>query len=518
MTNSIDSLRQQKEQRLLLLQEKLRRKASTSLHEFVAQAWHVVAPSYGFKDNWHIAAICDHLEAVHRGEIRRLLINVPFRTAKSTIVSVLYPAWKWIHAPAHKFLCGSYAAKLAIRDNLSMRRLVQSTWFRERWGRGFNLVDNSDWGDPEGFALTPDQNQKIRFENDRTGYRIAFGFEGGVMGEGGDDIIIDDPHDRDSAHSDKERETSLVTFDEAISTRLNEPAKSAIVIIMQRLHEQDLSGHVLTRGGYEHLLIPMHYDPKRSKVTCIGWSDPRTTTGELMHPARFPEEVVAEITATLGSYAAAGQLEQHPAPSEGGILKRSWWKFYDVLPAKFDVELQSWDLAFEGEQTSHFTAGQAWAKAGAQAYLKPDEFYEQADFPNTCIAVTSFTTRHPRGSKLVEKKANGAALLATLKGKIAGLKPVNPDGDKPSRARAVAPYIEAGNVLLPNPYNISAERANAGEIGAVRPERAWVMRIIENAATFPNGSIPPGSHGDDIDAMTQALHELFNGPPRARVI
>jgi predicted phage terminase large subunit-like protein len=518
MTNSIEHSRQQKEQRLLLLQEKLRRKASTSLHEFVAQAWHVVEPAVKFSDNWHIGAICEHLEAVTRGQIRRLLINVPFRTAKSTVCSVMWPAWEWIGDPAVKWLCGSYAEKLAIRDNLKMRRLIQAPWYRQRWGRGYNLVDNSDWGDPEGFELTKDQNQKIRFENDRTGYRIAFGSESGVMGEGGNRILIDDWHDRQKAHSDKERESSLITFDQAVSTRLNDPARDPIVAIMQRLHEQDLSGHVLTQGGYEHLLIPMHYDPKRSKVTVLGWSDPRKTAGELMHPARFPAHIVEEIEKTLGSYAAAGQLEQNPAPAEGGILKRSWWKFYDVLPAKLDVELQSWDLAFEGEQDSHFTAGQAWAKVGSQAYLKPDEVYEQLDFPNTCIAFTTFTSRHPRGSKLVEKKANGAALLATLKGKIAGLLPVNPDGDKPSRARAVAPYIEAGNVLLPNPYDIPAERANAGEIGAVRPERAWVMRLIENAAKFPNGSIPPGSHGDDIDSMTQALHKLFNGPPKARVI
>lgn len=450
------------------------------------------------------------MQAVLEGQIRRLLINVPFRTAKSTLCSVMAPAYSWIHNPAEKWLCGSYAAKLSTRDSLKMRRLIQSPWYQERWGRGFNLVDNSDWGDPEGFTLTSDQNQKIRFENDRTGYRIAFGFEGGVMGDGGSKVLCDDPHDRNQAHSDAEREAHLVTFDQAITTRLNDPAKDAIVIIMQRLHERDLSGHVLAGGGYEHLLIPMHFDPKRSKVTCIGWKDPRTEAGQLMHPARFPEHVVNEITRTLGSYAAAGQLEQNPAPAEGGIFKRSWWKFYDVLPAKLETELQSWDLAFEGEETSHFTAGQAWGKLDAQAYMKDDEFYEQVDFTNTCIAVVNFTSRHPKGSKLVEKKANGAALLSTLKGKVSGLTPVNPDGDKTSRGRAVAPYVEAGNVFLPNPYNIPAARANAGEVGAVNPRRAWVLRFIENAAKFPNGSIPAGSHMDDIDAATQALHKLFN--------
>lgn len=492
--------RQSAEEELLLLEEDLRRRASTSLHEFVAQAWPIVVPGAQFLDNWHIGAICDHLEAVHAGEIRRLLINVPFRTAKSTLVSVMWPAWTWIHRPAHKWLCGSYAAKLAIRDNLAMRRLIQSPWYQERWGRGFNLTDTSDWGDPDGFVLTNDQNQKIRFENDRTGYRIAFGFEGGVMGDGGDTVLIDDPHDRNQAHSDKERETALTTFDEAITTRLNDPKTGAIVIIMQRLHEQDLSGHVLAKGGYEHLLIPMHYDPKRSKVTCIGWKDPRKEAGELMHPERFPEDVVKQIERDIGSYAAAGQLEQNPAPEEGGILKKAWWRFYhdDELPETFDRQIQSWDLNLTG--TADYVAGYAIGKKGADCYFL-DEVYEQIDFPTTCDRMVEFSERFPDGAKLVENKANGPAAIATLKKRISGLLAVNPEGDKKARAHAIAPYVEAGNVWLPSPY----DRA-----GKPIPYRAWVLRFVQNAATYPNGSIPVGSHGDDVDAATQGINYLMN--------
>jgi len=508
---------------LLLLREKLRRRASTSLHEFVAQAWHVVEPATPFADNWHIGAICEHLEAVHRGEIRRLLINIPPRFLKSTTVSVMYPAWTWIHRPAHKFLCGSYALKLSIRDNLKMRRLVQSPWYRERWGRGFNLVDGSDWGDPDGFEMTSDQNQKIRFENDRSGYRIAFGFEGGVMGEGGDDVIVDDPHDRDSAHSDAERESSITTFKEAITTRLNDPAKSAIIVVMQRLHEHDLSGQVLAQGGYEHLLMPMHFDPKRSKRTVVGWSDPRTETGELLHPARFTEEVVAEWEANLGSYAAAGQLEQMPAPAEGGILKRASWRFYndDVeprLPEKFDFELQSWDMAFKGLKTSNFVAGQAWGKLEANCFMKPDEVYAQLDFPGTCEAFVTFSDRHPYATKLVEDKANGPAVISTLKGKIPGIIGVNPDGGAEAVAHSVAPYVEAGNVWLPNPWHARSDKDGRVPAGsAVREDRRWVLRFIENAAKFPNGSIPAGSHGDDVVAATQGIHHLMHKKRKAWV-
>lgn len=467
------------------------------------QAWPVVEPGVEFKDNWHVGAICEHLQAVHSGQIRRLLINVPFRTAKSTLCSVMWPSWSWIHQPDLKWLCGSYAAKLAIRDNLKMRRLIQSPWYQERWGRGFNLVDSTDWGDPEGFELTKDQNQKIRFENDRTGYRIAFGFEGGVMGDGGNRVLIDDPHDRNQAHSEKEREHALVTFDEAITTRLNDPANDAIVIIMQRLHEADLSGHVLAKGGYEHLLIPMHFDPKRSRVTVIGFRDPRTTEGELMHPARFPREVVDQIIRDIGDYAAAGQLEQRPAPAEGGILKKHWWRFYDELPDKFDRECTSWDLAFKGLKTSDYVAACALGRVGAEVYVKPDEVFDQMDFPTTKARFREFSNRHPRGAKLVEDKANGPALISELKSEINGIIGMPNDGGVEAVAHSISDYVRAGNVLLPNPY----DRA-----GNERADRRWVVRLINNCATFPNGSQPAGSHGDDVAALVQGIHFLMHRP------
>ncbi len=451
--------------------------ASRSLHEFVLQAWPIAEPGKPFLDNWHIEAICEHLEAVTRGEIRRLLINVPFRTAKSTLTSVMWPAWTWVNRPEHQWLCGSYAAKLAIRDNLRMRRLITSPWYQDRWG--------------ERFQLTGDQNSKIRFENDRAGYRIAFGLDGGVMGEGGDTVVVDDPHDRNQAHSDAERENAIVTFDEGVATRLNDPESSAIVIIMQRLHEDDLSGHLLARGSYEHLLIPMHYDPKRARVTITGWQDPRTVPGELMHPDRFPAETVKEIERAIGSYAAAGQLEQSPSPPEGGMLKRGWWQFYRALPT-FDETCQSWDLTFKDSDGTDRVAGQAWGREGANFYLF-DLLADRMDFPTTCRTLELFSKKHPLPAKLVEDKANGPAVIATLKDKIPGLIAVEPDGSKVARAAAVAPYIEAGNVFLPDPE-------------AFPMLAPLVFDFIEECAKFPMGS-----HDDQVDAMSQAIHRLKNG-------
>lgn len=417
------------------------------------------------------------------------MINLPYRFMKSTLVSVMWPAWEWIDNPSHQWLCGSHSLGLAIRDNRAMRLLVESPWYRERWGDVFNL--------------TSDQNQKIRFENDQRGYRLAFSMKSGVLGEGGDKICVDDPHDREQSQSEVERATALETFDQSVATRLNDPKTSAIVIIMQRLHENDLSGHVLASGDWDHLLIPMHYDPERAKTTfVIGWHDPRTKPGELAWPERFPEEVVEREAKRLGPYGAAGQLEQRPAPAEGGILKEAWWKFYyddEIFGVAFDERIQSWDLALTGD--ADFVAGQAWARKGANCYLMPDEVYEQLNFPDTITAMIKFSAKWPDGAKYVENKANGPAAISTLKDRIPGLIPVNPDGDKTVRAHSVAPYVAAGNVFLPSPYDRQ---------GNPRSDRAWVLRLVKNAGTFPAGSDPVGSHGDDIDALTQAVHQLLH--------
>jgi hypothetical protein len=322
-----------------------------SLYAFVKKFWNVVEPGTEYIDNWHIEAICEHLQAVTEGKIKRLVINVPFRTAKSTITSVLWPAWVWINKPEHQWLCGSYAEKLAIRDALRMRRLVQSPEYRRAYG--------------QSFMITADQNQKVRFQNTRNGYRIAFGMTGGVMGDGGDTLLIDDPHDRQGAHSEAEREAALTTYDEALVTRLNHPATGAIVIIMQRLHQKDLSGHVMERKeeGWVHLMIPMEFEAARRCTTSIGWTDPRKVEGELMFPARFPQKTVDEPEDTSwAQYGTAGQLQQRPSPAGGGILKIDTFKMWpkDKPLPDFIFIIQSYDTAYTDKTQNDPTACTVW--------------------------------------------------------------------------------------------------------------------------------------------------------------
>lgn len=482
--------------------------AERELAYYVRQAWPLVEPTNRFIDGWHVHAICDHLEAVTRGEIRNLLINIPPRCMKSTLVCVMWPTWEWTTKPATRWLFSSYADSLAVRDSLKCRRIIQSQWYQENWG--------------DVFQLTGDQNQKTRFENDKTGYRWATGVGGGATGEGGDRLVSDDPIKAMDAHSAAARQAVITWWDETMSTRLNNPEKSARVVIMQRLHEQDLSGHILAKmaeGGvqYEHLCLPMEYEP-RQYVSAIGWQDPRTEPGELLWPERFTKAGVAAIKADLGSYGTAGQLQQRPAPAGGGMLKRVWWRFWVPrgvklspvvtqledgtlfehpqveLPESFEEMLQSWDMTFKDTKQSDFVCGQVWAKQGADRFLL-DQVLERMDMTDTLKAVEAISQKWPKThAKLVEDKANGPAVISMLRHKLTGLIAVNPQGGKEARVAASAPTIESGNVYLPHPR--------------MAP---WVEAFLVSAASFPNAA-----HDDDIDAMTQALIRWGGRTPKVR--
>lgn len=285
----------------MISREQLRRKAESSLYEFVKQSWHVVEPGIPFIPSWHIEAICEHLEAITSGDIRRLLINIPPRHSKSTIVSVMWPAWEWITDPAQKFLCASYSGNLSTRDNLKTRRLLQSNWYQDRWSHMF--------------VFAGDQNAKQRFENSKTGYRLATSVGGTATGEGGSRLILDDPHGAQAAQSEAMRNSDLEWFDMVWSTRLNNPKTDAMVTVMQRLHELDISGHILEDiKGWEHICIPAEYDGKK-RYTSIGSYDPRTKIGELICPERFGKTEITALKQLLGVYGTAGQLQQQPSPA-----------------------------------------------------------------------------------------------------------------------------------------------------------------------------------------------------------
>lgn len=446
--------------------------ARRSLSEFCKMAWHVLEPATPIKWGWALDAMCEHLEAVHNGQIKRLLMNVPPGMMKSLLTGVFFPAWEWGAGgqPSMRYLTTAHKEDLAIRDNLKCRRLISSDWYQERWG----------------VELCGDQNAKKKFENTATGFRESMAFRS-LTGSRGDRIIIDDPLSVDDAFSEAALSAAEQTFLEAVPSRVNNQ-DSAIIVIMQRLHERDTAGIILSRQlGYEHLMLPMRFEPERRCATCIGFTDPRTEDGELLFPERFSEAQVSEMERTMGSFATAGQLQQRPMPRGGGLFKSDWIQHWDKLPERFDAAVISWDMTFKESATSDFVVGQVWGRKDGAFYLV-DQFRGRWDFVKSLEQFVAAARKYPRITrKLIEDKANGPAIISALKRKVTGIIPITPKESKEARANAVTTLWEARNVYLPPPDRYP-----------------WVAQdFIPELLAFPSGA-----HDDTIDAMSQALNDL----------
>ena len=454
-----------------------------SLKDFTKNSWQAIEPGRDFYDNWHIDAVSDHLQAVVEGDIKRLIINIPPRHMKSISVAVALPAWAWTIQPEKKFLYASYAGSLSIRDSVKCRRLLDSRWYKEHFG--------------ETFKLTSDQNQKQRFENDKTGARIATSVDGALTGEGGDIIVIDDPHNVRESESSTVREGVLEWWDQAMQTRLNDPKTGAFIIIMQRVHENDLTGHILSNelgDEWDHLCLPARYEVGHPTITrsTLNFFDPRTEEGELLWPDRIDDKTLTNLERSLGSYAAAGQLQQRPMPKGGGILKAEWWVPWEKeeLPSNIEYVLQSWDTAFSTKENSSYSARTTWGvfrSNGQVNVIVIDMWYDRVSYPELRkIAQESYEEWEP-DAVLIEKKASGQSLLQDLR--MAGI-PVleySPDRDKQARAHASSALLEDGRIYFP--FN-----------------KKWAKDLIDICAAFP-----AGDNDDIVDTCTQAWLRLRKG-------
>lgn len=448
-------------------------------------AWPLVEPGKAFRENWHHELIAEHLELAAKGEIRRLVINVPPRTTKSREVSVMWPCWLWARLPERSFIFSSYSGGLAVTHSLERRTILASDWYQKRWGHRVEFAS--------------DQNLKTEFQNTKRGTMLATSTGGSVMGRGGDIIVVDDPHNPEQVLSDAERASQLRYFDQQLSGRFNEPKEGVLVIIMQRLHQQDLTGHVLEEGGWVHISLPQDPPEPQRIVFPVSGRVIERKPGDLLWPDRYPAAELEAQKIRLGSWAYAGQHQQAPTPLGGGIFKRDWWHFWTAkgnacptcgavhgLPAQFDQMLQSWDCAFKELRDTDFVVGQVWGAKGASAFLR-DQVRARMSFTGTLSAIATLSAKWPRAlAKLIEDKANGPAVIDTLRQKIAGLIAVEPEGGKIARAQAVSPAVEAGNVFLPHPL-----------------EASWVHDFVEEHAAFPGGA-----HDDQVDGTSQALHRM----------
>ncbi len=426
------------------------------LYEFVKQAWSQVE-SVEFIDNWHIEQVCKALEASSRGELKRLIINVPPGTGKSLIVSVFWPAWMWTFDPGHRWFNASFDQGLVNRDASRLISLVQSKWFQDRWP---NVYTATETGEPK--VNVP----KSEFWTTSKGLRFSTSIRGKGTGYHAHTQVVDDPLKPKDAKTGKSTAPDKVALKEVIdwrkdtlSTRAINLGELRMVIIMQRLHENDLVGYLEeNEEGWVKVCFPMRYEQAlHTRIELKDGSvieDPRRTEGELLYPARYPETAVRDLEKNMGPQTAAAQLQQRPAPAEGNMFKKQWFKHYDVIPQDFDYLLQSWDMSFKDSDGSDNVGGDLWGVRGADVYLLPGWIDERLSFTQTIAKMEAFckaTPWHERAFlKLVEDKANGPAVVDTLNKKIAGLVLVNPEGSKVARANSVTPFYESGNVYHPS--------------------------------------------------------------------
>lgn len=449
-----------------------------SLAHFAKRAWHILEPATPLKWGWALDAICEHLEAVTRGEIHRLLMNVPPGTMKSLLTGVIWPAWEWgaREMPEMRFVGTAHEETLAIRDSRRCRDLIKSDWYQKLW--------------PLEFAR--DLDGKREFGNTKKGFRQARAFTS-MTGVRGDRVILDDPISADNANSLAKLEEARIAFTETLPTRINSD-KSAIIVVMQRLNEKDTSGVILEMGlPYVHLCIPMRFESARRCVTSIGWVDPRTEEGELMFPERFSEQQVKELETTLGSYGTAGQLQQRPAPRGGGIIKESWYRYYTVLP-QLEWRVITVDTAQKTDQQNDYSVLQCWGRSTAGQAVLLDQVRGKWEAPDLVIQARAFWNKHkdnklPKLRKmLVEDKVSGTGLIQTLRREGIAIKAVQRSKDKISRGHDAAPFIESGNVLLPE-------------------DAPYLSDFLAESSTFPGGA-----HDDQLDPMFDAINEVQAAP------
>lgn len=475
---------EQRQQILHACRLEMDRRACLRLSEFVKRGWHVLEPTTPLVWGKVLDVMCAELESVYHnpGFQPRLLCNVPPGTLKSMLWSVMFPAWVWTQNPTKSFTGVAHEQGLAIRDARKMRLLVESDWYQERWP----------------LAMASDANAKTLFENEHRGFRQAVPFKS-MTGRRSDYVIVDDPHSAEDANSPAYRNEAARIFRETLPTRVNND-DSAILIIMQRLHEEDISGLILAdeeKFGYRPLILPMHFDPTRADPR-----DWRTQDGELLFPERFSARSVENLERTLGAYAAAGQLEQRPVPREGGMFKLSWFdgKYLNSVPAGTRW-IRWWDLAGSKDTNSAYTAGALLGKTPDGAYViggvrRFQEEYMQRDknIREQCeLDKAQFGSR----VKFYIPKDPGAggkmqwqSLIKFLDGfDVSAVKEV---GEKEDRAGPFSGQCEAGNVYILGEYNTP-----------------WVKEFLDELTMFPGGKFK-----DQVDAVVNAYGRFLAEPKK----
>lgn len=459
------------------------------LYGFIKLAWHLIEPSERFVDGWHLEEMAAHAQALTEGRINRLCVNVPPGSMKSITFSISWHPWTWIQDPGHKFIFMCYAPDLAELHASKAINILTSTWFTQRWPH----VQLSSKVPAKGFI-----------ENKAGGWRFSGSVRGGVTGRHATTICVDDPIKPadtlgGALKTKVQLEYVINWWKGTMSTRTSDPSKTRKAVIMQRLAEGDLVGHIKSGADgekYEHLCLPAEFVPERACKTKVG-GDRRTEKDELLWPQRVDRETLERLKLDLGIHAAA-QLQQNPSNPKGEVLKREFFRHWQqaTIPPRFDRLIWSWDCAFKDKPTADRVYGTLWGMKGSNIYLLA-RIRDRLSFPDTVRAIIqgkiSYSNFGVARETLIEDKANGSAVISTLADHVPGIVPIDPDGGKVARANSVSYLFKCGNVFFPDPS---------------MPGYDWVHEYEDELVAFPNAK-----HDDAVDSTTQALMYLTQTGP-----
>lgn len=452
----------------------VKKRCEDSLLAFVVHFWGVLEPNNPLQANWHIKIICEYLEDVLVGRTPRLIVNIPPRFLKTLLASVFFPAWSWIAktgSPSFRWIITSYSFDLVTSAiSQKIRTIIESEDYQMFWGDKIQLSDS--------------QNTKHHFANTASGFCFATSTGGTVTGIGADGIIVDDPISVAQASQDVEIEKANQFFSSTLMTRFNDPNpdKSRVLVIMQRLHQNDLTGYLLKRGGYELLKVPIegvedevkYTYPKSRKEIVL-------KRGESSFKQRWSKKAIDAKKQDVMDF--SGQYLQEPIPSDGLFLKRDWFKFYATTPEHFERVVISWDMAFKNLDTSDYVVGQVWGKAGVHHYLI-DQIRGKFSFPETLDEVILLSKAYPDYDEIIiEEKANGPGIISSLQDRVARVIGYNPTDSKHARLQTVMTTIKGGHVWLP--------------FQNIKP---FVDEFVTECCGFPKAP-----HDDQLDAMVQYL-------------
>jgi len=438
------------------------------LAAFTHRTFQTVVPGQQFLPNWHVEAIAHHLERIRRREIQRLLITLPPRNLKSICASVAFPAFALGHDPTLRVVCASYSQELAAKHARDCRAVLESAWYKRIFPRT---------------RIDARKNAEGEFETTARGYRLSTSVGGTLTGRGGNLIIIDDPLKPSEAFSEVKRAAANEWFDSTLASRLDRKTEDAIVIVMQRLHIDDLVAHVLGKGGdWVQLNLPAVAEFDQTIATGRD-SVYHRRAGELLHPEREPMRVLDDLRASMGSLSYSAQYQQMPVPPGGALVQRSWFRTYRERPApkQGDRIIQSWDTASKADKRNNYSVCTTWLVRENEFYLL-DVLRDRLEFPELRRTAIAHAHRYKARRVLIEDASSGAALIQELR-REQGVHQVaiRPSGDKIVRLESVSPVLESGRVLLP-------ERAS------------WLGDFLAEILAFPGGT-----HDDQVDSLSQFL-------------